>query len=170
MISHIAKCDIIFSPRHGNAKKTIIIRRCANQIRFAEDICSNKFFSSLSILNISTDSIDWGNQDSDQQGLAAPGNPYQVGLDENSNDAAGLYIKGTDLTGSTSTPIEVSNISWCNGCSGYVTSTRMNNSYQLIQSSPPSGVTYSTYFWLDTPPVYYGQYTGSITIMANASW
>ena len=122
------------------------------------------------VLNVSTGSIDWGNQDSDQQGLAAPGNPYQVGLDENSNDAAGLYIKGTDLTGSTSTPIEVSNISWCKECSGYLTSTRMNNSYQLIQSSPPSGITYDTYFWLDTPPVYYGQYTGSITIMANASW
>jgi len=122
------------------------------------------------VLNVSTDTINWGNLDPNINGTSAPANPYQVGLDKNSNDASGLYIMGTNLVGSTSTPIEVSNISWCKECSGYLTSTRLNNTYQLIQSNPPSGVNYNTYFWLDTPPVYYGYYSGLVTIMANTSW
>jgi len=123
------------------------------------------------VLNVSTNIIDWGSLNPNINGTAAPGNPYQIGLEYNSNDAAGIYIKGTDLTGATSTPIEVSNISWCNGCSGYSTSTRMSNSYQTLKASPvPSGFTYNTYFWLDTPPVYTGAYSGTITVMTNTSW
>ncbi|UCG95905.1 MAG: DNRLRE domain-containing protein [archaeon] len=121
------------------------------------------------VLNVSTDEIDWGDRDPDIQGIAAPGNPYQIGLDKNSNDAQGLYIKGTDMAG-TSTPIEVSNISWCRACAGYGVSARMNHTYEAIIEPADSGITHSVYFWLDTPPVYTGSYAGTVTIMANASW
>jgi len=121
------------------------------------------------ILNISTDSIDWGNQEPNQQGIPAPENPYQIGLDVNSNDAQGIYIKGSDLVGGSAS-IYVGNISWCKECTGYTTSTDLTHDYQLIQSDVPSGTIYDIYFWLDTPPIYVGHYAGTITIMANASW
>jgi hypothetical protein len=122
------------------------------------------------LVDFSTDTIDWGLEDPGQTDVAAPGNPYQVSLDDNSNDADGIYIKGTNLTNaSLTTYIGVGNLSW-NKNNSPVASTELNGTYTLVQSSVSSGTDIDMYFWLDTPAVYAGKYEGTMTIMANASY
>ncbi|MDY6774370.1 MAG: hypothetical protein SVS85_04170, partial [Candidatus Nanohaloarchaea archaeon] len=146
-------------------------------VRFGGDVPANDTGNSrveigkVLILNVSANKIDWGKKDPSLNSVAAPNNPIRIGLDPASNDASGLYIRGTDLTNdSESTVIGVSNISWCVGCAGPSTATAMRNDYSLIRENVESGDFFGTDFWLSTPPVYRALYTGKMTIKANTTW
>jgi len=102
-------------------------------------------------------------------GACASNNPINVSLDENSNDAEGIYIKGTDMTSGNSYYIRVGNITW-NRVSTYSTGYELSYDYQEIISPAPAGTNQTTYYWLDVPGGIAAQsYNGTIYIMANAT-
>ncbi|RLG01856.1 hypothetical protein DRN58_00840 [Thermococci archaeon] len=104
---------------------------------------------------------------------------YNISLDENSNDADGIYIKGTDLTpkdvqgfGSIQYGIGVSNITWNANENLYqsTNTTRLTKNYSPIRENVPAGSVITMYFWIDIPPGQYAQeYNGTLYVMANAS-
>ena len=104
-------------------------------------------------------------------GACASNNPINITVDENSNDAAGLYIKGTDLN-DTNYQIHVSNITWCT-ILNYDTCSqehRLSHEYQEIISPAPAGTNQPVYYWVDVPLGIAAQsYNGTIYIMANAT-
>ena len=101
-------------------------------------------------------------------GAEADNNPIIVSIDENSNDASGLYIKGTDLT-NISYYIAVGNLTW-NRVNTYSTGYRLSHNYDEIISPAPSGTNQNVYFWIDIPLGIAAQkYNGTVYIMANAS-
>jgi hypothetical protein len=102
---------------------------------------------------------------------------YNVTLDPNSNDANGLYIKGTDLVprtiagyGSVSYLIGVGNLSW-NGVANNVTglnTTRLSSAYRQVKSTMPAGSKVSMYYWIDIPRGQFNQpYDGTMYLMVN---
>jgi|GEM_PF-2703035 len=121
------------------------------------------------ILNLSDHAIDWGNLDPGTVEQPAPDNPIYITIDENSNDAnGGIYIKGSDLT-SGSNAIGVGNITWAT-INNVGVGSDLTTGYQQVLATAPSGTNQSTYYWLDIPAVYPGLYTGTITVMANATY
>ncbi|MFB6075764.1 MAG: hypothetical protein ABEK17_01335, partial [Candidatus Aenigmatarchaeota archaeon] len=128
------------------------------------------------ILNVSAESLNWGNQDPNQKDIIpqSPSMPIQIGINENSNDADGIYLKSSGLSGNNpSDVIGPSNISWDTGASRQTNLNNLSDYWQELRpgaSSIDCGTVYDTEFWLDTPPTYPGSYSGSIMIMANTSW
>ncbi|MBN2094432.1 MAG: hypothetical protein JW727_00135 [Candidatus Aenigmarchaeota archaeon] len=95
--------------------------------------------------------------------------PIYVSLNTNSNDAEGLYIRGTNLSGPAGYNISVGNLSYHTAnLPGF--STPLAESYKTLLSTAPSGTNQSTYYWVNTPQgVTVGNYYGYIYIMANAT-
>ena len=90
-------------------------------------------------------------------------------MDENSNDAEGIYIKGTNLTGPSSYSIYVENMSYAFVNNSGV-STDIAESYENLLSPAPAGTNQPTYYWINTPQgMTTGYYYGYIYIMANAT-
>jgi len=120
------------------------------------------------ILNLSSESIDFGLIEPGVSGTAAPSNPLTITITNDSNDADALWISGTNLTNLSNT-IGVSNVSWCK-CSVYGNAFRLNETYNTITSPAPSGLAEDVNFWLDVPyGVPYGIYSGSVYVMINTS-
>ncbi len=97
------------------------------------------------------------------------GGPVYVTINENSNDAEGIYIKGSNLTGPSGYSIYVENMSYAfvnnSGVGADIT-----ESYQDMVSPAPAGTNQSTYYWINTPQgITTGYYYGYIYIMANAT-
>jgi hypothetical protein len=103
------------------------------------------------------------------QKVLMDGSPIYIALNNNSNDAEGLYVKGTNLTGPAGYNMSVSNMSYYTAnLPGF--SIPVKESYQSIISSAPAGTNQSSYYWINTPQgVTSGAYTGFIYIMANAT-
>jgi len=97
------------------------------------------------------------------------GGPVHVTINENSNDAEGIYIKGSNLTGPSNYSIYVENMSYAFVNNSGV-STDITESYENLLSPAPAGTNQSTYYWINTPQgVTTGYYYGYIYIMANAT-
>ena len=121
------------------------------------------------ILHLSTNDIDWGSRN--PQTTCNPGvnngSFVNISLDVNSNDADGIYLRGTDLTNS-SYSIGIGNVTWAkaNLCTnGY----NLNSSWAKIRNFTASGTSQQTYFWIDIPAVPALRYHGYTYVMANTS-
>ncbi len=97
------------------------------------------------------------------------GGPVYVTINENSNDAEGIYIKGTNLTGPSGYSMYVENMSYAFVNNSGV-STDIAESYENLLSPAPAGTNQPTYYWINTPQgMTTGYYYGYIYIMANAT-
>ncbi|RLF33933.1 MAG: hypothetical protein DRN08_05070, partial [Thermoplasmata archaeon] len=104
---------------------------------------------------------------------------YNISLNENSNDADALYIKGTDLEpqsipgfGNITYKIGVGNLTWNDNENLYesTNTTRLTSDYELIRSDVPAGTNITMYYWIDIPTGQYAQgYDGMLYIMANTT-
>jgi hypothetical protein len=83
--------------------------------------------------------------------------------------ALNLWIRGTDLQNSTyGSTIAVGNLSWSNTTNNYkVFHSNMTHDYVLLNSSFSPNKNLTTYYWLSVPPVYAGDYIGSVFICGN---
>jgi len=121
------------------------------------------------ILHLSTNDIDWGSRD--PQTICNPGvnngSFVNISLDVNSNDADGIYLRGTDLTNS-SYSIGIGNVTWAkvNLCTnGY----NLNSTWAKMRNFTASGTSQPAYFWIDIPAVPALRYHGYTYVMANTS-
>jgi len=121
------------------------------------------------IIHLSTNNIDWGSRD--PQTTCNPGvnngSFVNISLDANSNDADGIYLRGTDLTNS-SYSIGIGNVTWAkvNLCTnGY----NLNSTWAKMRNFTASGTSQPAYFWIDIPAVPALRYHGYTYVMANTS-
>ncbi len=119
------------------------------------------------ILILSNDTIDFGILYPGDTCNASQTNPIIITLHNNSNDADGIYLKGTNLT-SGSNQIGVRNVSWAlvNNCP---LADNLTGSWQLIQANVSAGTNINTYYFIDIPATPALTYTGTAYVMANAS-
>ncbi|RLI94248.1 MAG: hypothetical protein DRO92_03145, partial [Candidatus Altiarchaeales archaeon] len=119
------------------------------------------------ILILSNDTIDFGTLLPGDTCNASLTNPITITLHNNSNDADGIYIKGTNLT-SGSNQIGVKNITWAlvDNC---LLGDNLTGYWQLIQADVTAGTNIDTYYFINIPPTPSMTYTGSAYIMANTS-
>ena len=104
---------------------------------------------------------------------------YNISLNENSNDADALYIKGTDLEpqsipgfGNITYKIGVGNLTWNDNENLYesTNTTRLTSDYELIRSDVPAGTNITMYYWIDIPTGQYAQgYDGMLYIKVNTT-
>ena len=150
--------DVLFTSQYANANNT-------------ND--SLVEIGKILILIIENNTLSFGEQEPSMSNLGP--NSTHISLDPNSNDADGIYIKGTDLICKqfSNYKIGVGNISWCRDYPTACTGPDLNflsHEWQLFAGYTQSGTSYLLSLWLDTPPVYYGDYEGSVMIMANTSY
>ncbi|RLF36859.1 MAG: hypothetical protein DRN08_00535 [Thermoplasmata archaeon] len=125
------------------------------------------------ILHLSNHTIDWGIRDPQTTCNAAPNHPINISLDPNSNDAYGIYIKGTNLTNGSSA-IPVGNVTWgkSDNCANAKSEGHfLSYSWAEILNSTyaKAGVSQPTYYWIDIPAVPALRYHGYAYVMANAT-
>jgi hypothetical protein len=112
-------------------------------------------------------SIDFGILNPSTQGNPAPGNSqllYNITVNPGSCHLD-FYIKGNDLYNpQTSTYLKISNMTFSNTTNSYSSSFRLLNAYQLLFFNATPG-NYTTYYWIDVPPIYAGTYTSTIYIL-----
>ncbi|RLB76666.1 MAG: hypothetical protein DRH24_17495, partial [Deltaproteobacteria bacterium] len=125
------------------------------------------------ILHLSNHTIDWGIRDPQTTCNAAPNHPINISLDPNSNDAYGIYIKGTNLTNGSSA-IPVGNVTW--GKSNSCANAKLEGHFlsyswaEILNSTyAKAGVSQPTYYWIDIPAVPALRYHGYAYVMANAT-
>ena len=125
------------------------------------------------ILHLSDHTIDWGILDPQITCNASPTNPINVSLDPNSNDADGIYIKGTNLVNGSDF-IPVGNVTW--GKSNNCLTAKSDGHFlsyswaEILNSTyAKAGVSQDTYYWIDIPAVPALRYHGYAYIMANAT-
>jgi hypothetical protein len=90
-----------------------------------------------------------------------------ITLDANSNNADGIYLRGSDMTNG-SYSIGIGNVTWAkvNLCTlGY----NLNSSWSKIRNFTASGTSQPAYFWVDIPAVPALRYHGYAYVMANTS-
>ncbi|MBN2014262.1 MAG: hypothetical protein JW778_03690, partial [Candidatus Altiarchaeota archaeon] len=119
------------------------------------------------IMHLSANSIDWGAVNPQTTCNPAPVNPINISLDENSNDAEGVYIRGAALTNGSSS-IGVGNVTWAkvDVCgNGY----DLTSSWANIRNFTAAGTSQETYYWIDIPAVPALRYHGYSYVMANAT-
>jgi len=116
-------------------------------------------------------SIDFGVLNPSTQGNPAPGNSqllYNITVNPGSCNLD-FYIKGDDLYNSqTNTYLKISNMTFSNTTNSYSSSYRLLNTYQLLFFNKGFG-NYTTYYWIDIPPIYAGTYTSKIYILGVLS-
>ncbi|MBD3155695.1 MAG: hypothetical protein GF368_03500, partial [Candidatus Aenigmarchaeota archaeon] len=114
--------------------------------------------------------IDFGtlNPNTDENTAAGnSANDYNITVNEGSCDS-NLWIKGEDLTNSTyGTTISIGNVTWSNSTDDYSSSYNMTTDYSLINMSVGERKRITTYYWINTPIILAGKYTGNVTIFAN---
>jgi len=121
--------------------------------------------------SLTWDSIDFGTLIPSTQGNPAPGNSkllYNITVKPGSCNLD-FYIKGEDLYNpQTKTYLKISNMTFSNTTNSYFSSYRILNTYQLLFFNKSFG-NYTTYYWIDIPPVYAGTYTSKIYILGVMS-
>ncbi|MCD6558126.1 MAG: hypothetical protein J7K31_03805, partial [Candidatus Aenigmarchaeota archaeon] len=135
------------------------------------------------ILNLTFDSIDFGEHDPGTENVSAPGNAnnqYNITVEPNSNDVEWLWIRSTNLThinyeNSPSPPsyaiIPATSIKWSNQTNNITSAATMDNNYQLMRENVPSNTTINTYYWISVPTgKAHGVYKGVMYIFANATY
>jgi hypothetical protein len=130
------------------------------------------YISSCSVdFSLSWNSIDFGILNPSTQGNPAPGNSnlqYNITVNPGSCNLD-FYIKGDDLYNSqTNTYLKISNMTFSNTTNSYSSSYRLLNTYQLLFFNKGFG-NYTTYYWIDIPPIYAGTYTSKIYILGVLS-
>jgi len=112
-------------------------------------------------------SVDFGILNPSTQGNPAPGNSqllYNITVNPGSCNLD-FYIKGDDLySPQTNTYLKISNMTFSNTTNSYSSSFRLLNAYQLLFFNVTPG-NYTTYYWIDVPPIYAGTYTSTIYIL-----
>jgi hypothetical protein len=125
-------------------------------------------------MNIGWSSIYFGNLRPNTTSNSAPGNLNNIyNITNTGTCTLKIWIKGTDIQ-NTSLPypniIGVSNFTWSNTTNDYSSSYAMTESYDLLNSSlTPTIKNITTYYWLRVPPVYAGNYTGTLYICENTT-
>ena len=116
-------------------------------------------------------SIDFGILNPSTQANPAPGNSellYNITVKPGSCNLD-FYIRGEDLYNpNTGSYLKISNVSVSNSTNSYYSSLRILNSYQLLFFNLTQG-NYTTYYWIDVPPIYAGAYTSKIYILGVLS-
>jgi hypothetical protein len=113
-------------------------------------------------------SIDFGELIPNTYNNSAPGNSnnaYNITVNPGSCNLD-FYIRGTDLINSTlNSIIKVGNMSWSNISSnlddGFF---QLSETDSLLKLNVPENTNVTTWYWLSVPPVYAGQYNGTIYI------
>ena len=120
---------------------------------------------------LSWDSIDFGILNPSTQANQAPGNSlllYNITVNQGSCNLD-FYIKGDDLYNpQANSYLKISNMSVSNSTNDHFSSFRILNDYQLLFFNKTFG-TYTTYYWIDVPPIYAGTYTGKVYILGVIS-
>jgi hypothetical protein len=98
------------------------------------------------------------------KGNPAPGNEggYNITINRDSC-ATNLYVRGTSLINS-SREIGAGNITWGNSSNIYSESCNLSGSNTLIKENVPAETNATTWYWMNVPVIYFGIYTGIITI------
>ncbi|MBN2251837.1 MAG: hypothetical protein JW724_07175 [Candidatus Altiarchaeota archaeon] len=123
------------------------------------------------ILTVDPSFIDWEVQEPGQNCTPGEETPksVKIKLDANSNDAGGVYIKGTDLV-NASNSIGIGNVTWCDDCGMCANGANMGYEWQQVRGTTLSGTNISTDYWLDIPAVHFGRYGGELYVKANVSY
>jgi hypothetical protein len=125
-------------------------------------------------MNIGWSSIYFGNLRPNSTSNPAPGNLNNIyNITNTGTCTLKIWIKGTHIQ-NTSLPypniIGVSNFTWSNTTNDYNSGYAMTQSYDLLNSSlTPTIKNITTYYWLRVPPVYAGNYTGTLYICENTT-
>lgn len=123
-------------------------------------------------IDLSWETVDFGLLDPGEQQVPAEGNSdlsYNVTVGEYSQDPSALWIKSAGLDGPLGYSIAPGNITY-GTVSNYGDSDPLSSNYQLLEQNPVAGTSYSTFYWLNTPTgLYNGDYTGTLTVKANAT-
>jgi len=112
------------------------------------------------------DIIDFGELVPNTYGNPAIGNSlkiYNISVNPGSC-SLDFYIRGDDLYNeNTNSYITVGNISFSNSTNSYSNSFRLKKEYQHLFINLTQGE-YTTYYWIDVPPIYAGTYISTIYI------
>ncbi|MEA3255725.1 MAG: hypothetical protein U9Q22_07830 [Candidatus Altiarchaeota archaeon] len=128
------------------------------------------------VMTVSNYTLDFGvgidSVDPSENCSSAKNDPITITMDENSNNADAIWIKGTDLTAGANA-IGVGNITWSKGTSCATAKgdgNFLSYDYKKVHETLVAGDSIDTYYWIDIPPTPFAVYTGSMYIMANASY
>lgn len=121
---------------------------------------------------LSWSAIDFGNLVTIKENPAGDNsnNFYNVIVNPDSCNTD-FWIKGTNLTNSTwsQTIIGVGNISWNNVSNDYASSFRLTGSDVTLKLNVTEPSNFTTWYWMDVPPVFSGIYNGTIIISGALS-
>jgi hypothetical protein len=125
-------------------------------------------------MSIGWSSIYFGYVGPNTVGTEAPGNDNKLyNITNTGTCTLKTWIKGTDLENTTlpyPNMIGTGNLTWSNTTNSSTSSYAMTTSYTLLNSSlTPTIKNITTYYWLSVPPVYAGQYNGTIYICENTT-
>lgn len=91
-------------------------------------------------------------------------NEYNISVNSGSCDLD-FYINGTDLTNTTlNSIIGVENVTWSNTSNNYSESFNLSSTVSALKSSVSQSTNFTTWYWINVPPVYAGYYNGMIYI------
>jgi hypothetical protein len=125
-------------------------------------------------MSIGWSSIYFGYVNPNTAGTEAPGNDNKLyNITNTGTCTLKTWIKGTDLENTTlpyPNIIGTGNLTWSNTTNSSTSSYAMTTFYTLLNSSlTPTIKNITTYYWLSVPPVYAGQYNGTIYICENTT-
>jgi hypothetical protein len=98
---------------------------------------------------------------------SAPGNSdNQYNITVNSGSCnLDFYIKGTNLVNTTlNSQIGIGNFTWSNSSNSYSESFNLSSNLTALKMNVTQGVSFTTWYWINVPPVYSGYYNGNIYI------
>jgi hypothetical protein len=123
-------------------------------------------------IDITWQAVDFGVLEPGDEQRPAEGNDnlqYNVTVGEQSETPEALWIKSTGLEGPLDYTIPPENITFAKQ-NDYSNSEPLSSSYQVLESNPQPGDLFQTFYWLNTPEgLYKGDYSGQLTVKANAT-
>lgn len=129
--------------------------------------------STISIIDCTTDfslmwlAINFSSLIPNTQENVAPGNSdkeYNISVNSGSCNLD-FYINGTDLQNITyNSQISVGNLTWSNTSNDYSSSYNLSYTISPIKLDVPEFTNVTTWYWLNVPPIYAGNYNGTIFI------
>jgi hypothetical protein len=112
-------------------------------------------------------SINFGLLNPSTKENKAPGNDnneYNITVNSGSCNLD-FYIKGTELENKNfSSGIGVGNVTWSNTNNDYAQSFDLSDQYFLFRSNVSQNNYFTSWYWINVPPVYSGYYNGTIYI------
>lgn len=85
------------------------------------------------------------------------------------SSSADLWIRGTDMKNGSKDTIGVTNISWNATENNDETTETLTETFSPLNRGVGSGTNVTTYYWIDVPFVYAGEYNGTLEVKANAT-